>query len=352
MEFYIAVFMLLIILGIIEVVMNQKKVVIISGSILGLMAGLRHYTGYDFSSYQSYYTEVNSFFQLFDGSIRLEPGYLFFVALFRTLGFNYYTFVLFYSVSSLALLTFFLYKNVKYPSLAIVYYYARYFLARDMGQVRASLVAIILLFSLPYIQKKEPVKFLAIIFVATMFHYSAILFLGIYILHLVINDINYKKVLTLMLMAIATGLIVQNPSLFINLIPEGYRAYFTSSSHSSGPWLMYPILWMQIIILTGTIYFLRYFKFKDNGWYNILATTYLIAILALLATGRLETVGGRVSTMFATVEILLVPFIFENLTRYKLINIIGFISFTTIVFLLIFIFSGMYNSYIPYKTIF
>ncbi|MFC6465165.1 EpsG family protein [Marinilactibacillus sp. GCM10026970] len=352
MVFYIAVFIVLIGLGITEAMTNNKKVVFISGSLLGLMAGLRHYTGYDFTSYEQYFDEVHSFSQLFDGSIRLEPGYLFLVALFRTLGFNYYTFVLFFSLISLILLTIFLYKYVSYPSFVMVYYYARYFLARDMGQVRASLVAIVLLFAIPYIQKKEPLKFLAIIIAASMFHYSAILFLGIYVLHYILKDITFKKAFILMALAIVMGFIIQNPSLFISVIPESYKNYFTSPSHASGAWLEYPILWMQILIFIGSVYFIRKDQSDEKGWYNILATAYLIAILALLATGRLETVGGRVSTMFATTEILLVPYLFQNITRYKMINIIGFVGFSTVVFILIFIISGMYNQYIPYQTIF
>lgn len=352
MIFYVIVFFVLIGLGITEALLDQKKIVFVSGSILGLMAGLRHYTGYDFSSYQEYYQEVHSFRQLFDGSIRLEPGYLFLVALFRMLGFNYYTFILFFSLISLTILTLFLYKYVKYPSLAIVYYYARYFLARDMGQVRASLVAIILLFAIPYILKKEPLKYLAVIFIAALFHYSALLFLGIYILHIIIKDISFKNAFILMILAILMGFVVQTPSLFIDLIPEGYQNYFTSPSHSSGAWLMYPILWMQILIFTATIYFKNRGNSEEKGWYNILATTYLLAILALLATGRLETVGGRVSTMFATVEIILVPYLFQNLTRYKFVNIIGFVGFSITIFILIFIISGMYNLFIPYQTIF
>lgn len=352
MVFYFVVFLVLIGLGITEALTDNKKIVFISGSLLGLMAGLRHYTGYDFTSYEQYFDEVHSFSQLFDGSIRLEPGYLFMVALFRTLGFNYYTFVLFFALLSLLLLTIFLYKYVSYPSFVLVYYYARYFLARDMGQVRASLVAIIVLFAIPYVQKKEPLKFLGIIIVASMFHYSAILFLGIYVLHYFIKEITFTKAFILMGLAILMGFVIQNPSLFIEFIPQGYRNYFIRPSHASGAWLEYPILWMQILIFTVSTYFIRKDQSDEKGWYNILATTYLIAILALLATGRLETVGGRISTLFATVEILLVPYLFQNITRYKMINFIGFIGFSTVVFILIFIISGLYNQYIPYQTIF
>ncbi|MFL2077018.1 EpsG family protein [Marinilactibacillus psychrotolerans] len=349
---YIGVFFLLVTLGLVDVFFDKKKIVFASGSVLGLMAGLRYYTGYDFTSYQEYFFKANSFRQLFDGSIRLEPGYLFFVVLFRSLGFNYYSFVLIFSLITLAGLTYFLYKYVRYPSLAILYYYARYFLARDMGQVRASLVAVILLFAIPYVLKRQPLKFLGIIVIGAMFHYSALLFIPVYILNMIIQELTLKKTLLLGFSALFMGIVIQNPSLFIDFVPEGYRNYFTSPSHTSGHWLMYPILWMQCLIFGGVLFFNQYNQSMDKKWYNLIATIYLLAILALVAMGRLETVGGRISTLFATVEILLVPFIFNKLSRYHLFNIIAFIGFTFIVFILIFILSGMYRQYIPYDTIF
>lgn len=352
MTVYLSMFLILICIGITELITKRRKLVFISGTLLGLMAGLRYYTGYDFTSYREYFLEADRFTQLFDGSIRLEPGYLFFVILFRNLGFNYYTFVLFFSLASLAILTLFLYKNVKYPTLPLIYYYARYFMARDMGQVRASLVAIILLFAIPYILKKEPLKFFGIVFIAAMFHYSALIFIGVYIIHLITGELTVKKSFLLAALALSAGVIIQTPSLFIGLIPESYQNYFTMSSHTSGAWLMYPVLWMQCLIFAMSFYFNQDSKSEEKEWYNLLLTTYLLAILALIATGRLETVGGRISTLFATVEILLVPFLFRNLTKYNVLNFISFIGFTGVVFVLIFLISGMYQQYIPYETIF
>lgn len=352
MSIYFIVLFIVIALALTELVIDDKRIAIITGTVLALFAGLRFYLGYDFISYGDYYNEANQLGMIFDGSIRLESGYLFFSTLFSSLGFNYYAFVLFFSILTLAIFTYFLYKYLPYPSMVLAYYYGRFFMARDMGQVRGALAAIILLFAIPYILKKQPLKFLLIVFLASLFHVTAWAFIAAYIIHLVIDRVTWKNSLVLLIIATISGVFLQNPALYLWAIPSGYAAYFTNPYYTSGPWLLYPILWMQVLLLFGMILFLNDKKIDDFEWINLLMKIYLISPIVLLATGTLETVGGRISTLFATVEVLLIPYFFLSLTKYKLLNVIFYIGFSIIIFLLIFVLSGMYERYIPYQTVF
>ena len=117
---YFAILIILIGLALIEIFTENKKIVFIVGTLLSVMAGLRYYTGYDFRSYQEYYYQADQLGDIFNGSIRLEGGYLFLSTLFSELGFNYYTFILFFSLLSLFLLTLFVYRYVPYPSMVLV----------------------------------------------------------------------------------------------------------------------------------------------------------------------------------------------------------------------------------------
>jgi len=339
-------------LALAELILDEKRIVWVTVAILSLFAGLRYYLGYDFVSYGEYYEAADSLGVLFDGSIRLESGYLFLSALFSTIGLNYYTFVLFFSLLSLLLMGLFLYKFVPYPSMVLAYYYGRYFMARDMGQVRGSIAAIILLFAIPYIQKKQPIKFLLVVYLASLFHISAFAFVAAYIIHLLIKKVTIKNSVVLLGIATFIGFLMQNPSLYLWAVPSGYGGYFNNPHYTSGPWIGYPILWMQLLLLFGMILFFQAKKLDQDKWINLLLKIYLLAPIVLLAAGTLETVGGRISTLFATIEVILVPYFFMSISKYKLLNILYYVGFTIVVFLLIFVISGMYRRYTPYQTIF
>ncbi|WP_430516942.1 EpsG family protein [Enterococcus faecium] len=72
----------------------------------------------------------------------------------RELGMNFSTFVLLFSIISLLLLAYALNNYFPVPSIALLYYYSRFFLVRDMGQIRSSIVAIIFLLALPAFKKE------------------------------------------------------------------------------------------------------------------------------------------------------------------------------------------------------
>lgn len=352
MLFYLSVFSLLLILATAEITLKNKKISVITGGLLTIVAGLRFYTGYDFNSYKNFYSEMNSFSDVFNGSIDAEPGFLFLNFLFKSLGFNFYFFILFFSIISILLLGNFAYRFTPYPSLVLVYYYARYFLVRDMGQMRSALACIILLYAIPYIIRKKPIHFLIIVFIASLFHITALSFIIAYIFSYIFKDLTLKNVISLLCISLFIGVLVQIPDLYTWAVPERYIAYFTSPSYTNGQWILNPILWMQLILFIGTSIFVRPTNELEKSKLSEILKVYFMASLILVAAGTLGTVGGRLSTLYATSEIFIVPILFANLGKNKLMNISLFCAFTVAIFCLIFIISGTYTDYIPYRTIF
>lgn len=339
-------------LAVTELITDKKWIGWVTGLLLAFFAGFRYYLGFDFVSYGEYYERADSFRVLFDGSVRLESGFLLLSSLFSTIGLNYYTFVLFFAVLSLTVLTYFLYKYVPYPSMVLAYYYARFFMARDMGQVRGSLAAMILLFAIPYIIERKLLKFLLVVFLAAQFHVTAYAFILGYIMNRVIEKVTIKNSVFLLSIATVVGYLMQNPVLYLWAVPSGYGSYFTNPHYTSGDWIMNPVLWMQILLLFGMIIYLKYQELDNEIWIKVMMKLYLISPIILLASGTLETVGGRISTLFATIEVLLVPYLFMSLSKYKVLNLIAYLGFTLVIFLLIFVISGMYRRYTPYQTVF
>ena len=351
MLFYLSIFIILLTLALVEVLLKNKRISVLTSGLLALVAGLRFYTGYDFNSYSTFYSEVSTISDVFNGSIDAESGFLFINFIFKSMGFNFYFFILFFSVLSILLLSNFAYKYTPYPSLILVYYFARYFLVRDMGQIRSSLACIILLYAIPFIIKKKPIQFLLIVFIASLFHVTAWVFVMAYIFNSVFKKLTIKNVLSLLCISLFIGIIVQVPNLYIWAIPERYSAYFTSDSYTNGQWILNPILWMQLALFFSASFFIHPTDDTEKNKFDVNLKIYLMASLILIAAGTLGTVGGRLSTLFATSEVLLVPYLFANLSKNKLINIIFFCGFTVVVFCLIFILSGTYVQYVPYQTI-
>lgn len=352
MALYLFIFILLIFLALIEVLKRNKKISLIAGTLLALMAGFRFSTGYDFESYKKFYDGINGINDVFSGNIDAESGYLFINYLFKSIGFNFYFFILFFSVLSISLLIYFLYSYTKFPTIFLIYYYSRFFLVRDMGQIRSSLACIILLYAIPYIEKKKPIHFLIIVSIASLFHISALFFIVAYLFNGIFKKLTIQNILVLLSIATIIGIIVQTPQLYLWAVPGRYMSYFTNPSYTNGKWLLNPILWMQLAIFIGGILCLRSNKSEEQKKYDTLLKIYFLASLILLAAGDLGTVGGRISTLFATSEILIVPYLIVNLTKNKLLNLGLLFGFSLVIFFLIFVVGGTYSQYIPYQTVF
>lgn len=338
-------------LGIAEIWSENKKISWIIGGLLAVVAGFRYYTGYDYMNYQEYYYRIQSIPDILENTT-FEPGYLIVNFSFTQLGFEYPTFVLMISLVSLSLLTFFLYKSFPYPSLALTYYYARFYHLRDMAQMRSAFASIVVLFAIPYVVERKFWKFLAIILVATMFHGGSIVFLSVYFLHILVDKLNMKSIVGLIGIAIIIGLLIQYPQWYDWLIPNRYISYIIAPSRMGGPWFTNPIVFMQLMIFGAAFYMVKSNSEKERDYINVVLKIYLLASLSLIAANTLRVLGGRVSTFLATVEILIIPYLVMNFTRNKLLNLLGFIFFTSFIFYLIFIFSGRFLPYIPYRTIF
>lgn len=349
MLLYVGLFIGISILSLVEVLYKNKKILFFIFFVLALFAGLRFQTGLDFLTYYNFFEKTNSITDIFNGSIDAEPGFVFLNYLFKITGLNYHTFILFFSFIVLGLLTIYLYSNFESPSMFLVYYFARFYFARDMGQIRGAIASIILLYSVKYISQRKIIPFIIVVSIASLFHVSSLIFIVGYIFVNYIPKDNMRNLFIVLILALIMGILIKAQFLYIWLIPERYLAYFINPYYVGGAWLKNPVLWMQLLIYFGTLLFTN---IRENKQFKIYLDLYFIASLCLIAFGNMSTVGGRLSSPFATYEIFVVPYLFINLTKNKLFNIIMLFGFTLVIFCLIFIISGNYQFYVPYFNIF
>ena len=150
--------------------------------VLGLFVGLRgESVAKDYESYQIIFSLIYDLASSNDGVFLplFEPGFVGVVLLFRTLfEVNYVLFIMvFFGLLTVLLKVFSINRLSPYPYLAILFYFSHYFFLHEMTQIRIGLASGIFFVSLIFYLKDERWKFILLILLATLFHYSAIFYL-------------------------------------------------------------------------------------------------------------------------------------------------------------------------------
>ncbi len=214
MYIYVGTFALLAVLSVLEY-FTRKKIFFYAGIVfLTCLAGFRFSTGYDFSSYNNFFDRLINWDKIFDGSIDAEPGYLLLNYIVRELGMNFSTFILLFSIISMLLLAYALNNYFPVPSIALLYYYSRFFLVRDMGQIRSSIVAIIFLLALPAFKKRNLRNIILLSLVGSLFHIVSIFIIPAYLFVQIVKEINVPKEIFLISSSAFVGIIFFFPNLF------------------------------------------------------------------------------------------------------------------------------------------
>lgn len=148
-----------------------------------------------------------------------EPFFTFLMAIARKHNFDYVGFRMI--IATLYLLFLHLtYKNVeKYKSLAMAIYLISPFPWQVSG-LRFSLACAIIMYATSFLIKKSKgnrVKFLIFLLLATMVHYSSILFI---VLLLCKNETSFKRVFSFLILAFIGTIIVLNSEVLLNIVSK------------------------------------------------------------------------------------------------------------------------------------
>ncbi len=113
-----------------------------------------------------------------------EPGFYWTIVLFKWLFPVFYTLglMIFFAIIAIFLKAVAILKYSFNPYLVLLVYYSNFFFLHEMTQVRIGVAISIYLFSFQYYLKRQNVQFILGIIAATMFHYSALIFLATFLL--------------------------------------------------------------------------------------------------------------------------------------------------------------------------
>lgn len=364
MGVYISLFTFIAVMTIVSLKYNKysKYANYIIICILVLFSGLRFGIGNDYVIYKSVYNSVASITNLFrlGANYQLFPGiektYLFLNSLLRSIGISFELFIL---ICSAAIISF-IYKSAQkytnFVSLALLIYFIRFYFTRDMDQIRNAIACAIILYSFSFIRDNKYKEFSLYTLIALIFHKVAFLNLLILVLYKLIA--NRRKVyLNLFYISVFIG-IFNIVKLVANIItpylPPNISGYLVHEAFVKGPGLKNPVLIFQVLLIIYFLYYYESFK-KKSKYFDILFCSYFISTCWMLIFNNFYSVSGRVSTVFATVEIILIPLVFEKYIH----DIAKYIRYASVIILSFYIIglfgyalsSNVKPRLIPYRTI-
>lgn len=291
---------------------NKRYWLIAICIVLAFLAGTRDFSWADtgiyvesFVNYTPTFSELTQYSQPFGYS---EMGFYYIGVVVKTFTSN----VTFYFLVVAALSFFFLYKAFDkyclYPVFGVCAYISRFYIARNFCQIRAGLSYAIILMAVQYITKKDWKRYFAWVFVAYLFHHSALIAVPLYFLcmldikkkHIVIGTVFafiiaafYSNVIRSMVADSVSDLTVMDET----YIQEEYQREWGLSN---------PMIYFQTFLL-------MVYTFTENrmrhttSHYIAIRNAYFYSTLLLIILSCYTALSGRVSSQFATIEMVIIP---------------------------------------------
>lgn len=175
---YISLFFLLAIFSCIDFSNKNKEkysTLIIATILLVLLSGLRYETGTDWEVYFDYFNSETKI-----GEHYFEIGYQILNNIVRYFTDNY-NILLTIIALFIALIAYIIARYSNFPLLALVGFYSLMFVV-FLGGNRQAIAIALSIFSLRFIINRKLFKFLSVIFLASLFHFSVWLFTPVYFL--------------------------------------------------------------------------------------------------------------------------------------------------------------------------
>ena len=249
-----------------------------------------------------------------------EKGYYLLCVIIKT--FSSLPFVYLTVVGALSMT--FLFKSLRQycilPVLGLCIYIARYMLARDMNQMRAGL-AISIVMAFTYLlatgNKKDEIKYVLMCWLVSFLHTSILAAIPIVLM----NYVHIKKKWIYIGIAVSffVSAVFSNQIMdFISqsdIIQDMATDYVDKEGDNDKAYaadLTNPMIYYQCIIL----FLFTYFEEKLaplSKYYYVFRNGYFMSTVVLIVLCQYAILSGRVSTIFATFEIFMIPMIFTAL---------------------------------------
>ena len=205
---------------------------------------------------------------------------------------------------------FFLYKAFDkyclYPIFGVCAYISRFYLARNFIQIRAGLSYAIILMAVQYITKRDWKRYFAWVFVAYLFHHSALIAVPLYFLCM----IDIKKTHIIMGLVIAFIIAAFYSNVVRSLVADSASDLsvdtYVTEEYQREWGLSNPMIYFQTFLLM--VYTFTEDRMRlTTSHYLTIRNAYFYSTLILITLSCYTALSGRVSSQFATFEMVIIP---------------------------------------------
>lgn len=278
--------------------------------VLTFLAGTRDYSWNDtliyvdsFRLYTPPLAELTQFSQPYGYA---EMGFYYIGVIIKTLTSS----VTIYFTVIAALSFFFLYKAFDkyclYPLFGVCTYISRFYLGRNFIQIRAGLSYAIILMAVQYITNRDWKRYFAWVFVAYLFHHSAIIAVPLYFLCMI--DIKKKHIVIGTVIAFVIAGFYSNVvrSLVADSASDLSVETYVAEEYQREWGLANPMIYFQTFLLLVYTFTEERMRMTTSHYITI-RNAYFYSTVILITLSCYTALSGRVSSQFATLEMVIIP---------------------------------------------
>lgn len=192
-------------------------------------------------------------------------------------------------------------------------------------QIRAGLSYAIILVAVQYITKRDWKRYFGLVFIAYLFHQSALIAVPLYFLCLI--NIKKKHIIMGILAAFIASYYFSD---YIKLIvgenaSDLNVATYVTDQYTREYGLANPMIYFQLLILLMYTFTEKRMRLT-TGHYETIRNAYFYSTMILITLSCYTALSGRTSSMFATLEIVIIPslaFSFMKRNRWLAFIVMG-----------------------------
>lgn len=178
---YLSIFLVLILFALVYDFLNVREGRVVSYwcayVVLVCLAGFRYKVGGDTYNYMRMYDLLPDLYGLFETDItieKLQPLWVLFSAVAKTVGEDFYIFQLIHAVVVNAVVFYFIKNNTRFRHTGVLFYYFSLYPVFNFEILRESLAISCFLISIKFYENKSWARYYLISTVAVLFHFSAV----------------------------------------------------------------------------------------------------------------------------------------------------------------------------------
>lgn len=223
-----------------------------------------------------------------------------------------------------------LYTLKKYsilPIISIFVYFCNYYFLHEMTQVRVGVSVALAVIGITFWIKKEKSLFCFFIFLAFLFHYSALVFLVVPFLPS--RRVTRKELLVyFLILCISYILYFSNFGLArifsyipIGFVQEKFTAYQLKAEMGDVSAVnVFNVMQILKILVVFLVYFFVPKSYHNNDFFNVMFRFYIFSCVSLVALFDIPAFSIRMSELFGFSEVFILPYLMY-VSRKKLVGL-------------------------------